>query len=61
MPLNFNKFWRIYKLEKEQKNSDLDFRSIEMEQDSTKWEILSTQVFEKDGELFVSVLWKTDD
>ena len=58
--MNLDKLWRIYKLEKESPKSSLEFRSIEYEQDSEKWETLSIQVFEKDGNLYLSVLWLTE-
>ena len=59
--MNLNKFWRVYLLTKEPKNSDLEFASVKFEQDSENWEILSTQVFEEDNKLFLSVLWLTKD
>ncbi len=61
MALNLKKFWRVYELEKSPKSTGMDYHSDSFDSDSEHWEILSTQVFEFQGKLYVSVLWKTDD
>lgn len=54
--MSTTKFWRVYLLKNDK---DMHFRSVEMESDSGAWEILSTQVFTKDNNHYISVLWDT--
>lgn len=55
-----SKFWRIYILEQDY---ELHWRSIKMEQDmdSEGWELLNTQIFQKDNEMYISCLFEITD
>lgn len=57
--MNLNKFFIIYKLDKT--NDVENFTSKEMREDMKKWEVLSTQIFEHQSELYISVLWGTQE
>ena len=55
-----SKFWRIYILEQDY---ELHWRSIKMEpdMDSEGWELLNTQIFQKDNEMYISCLFEITD
>ena len=54
---NINNIWKTYELNEDSK---INFRSIDFEIDSESMELLSTQVFEFNGKLYLSVLWKRE-
>ena len=55
--MNLNKFFIIYKLDK---TEDVEnFTSKEMRDAMKRWEMISTQIFEYQNQLYVSVLWNT--
>jgi hypothetical protein len=60
MALQFNKFWKTYELKESEPQRGTEYYSDSFDDDTTRWEIISTQVFEFRGKLFLSVLWKTD-
>lgn len=57
--MNLNKFFIIYKLDKT--NDVENFTSKEMRDAMQRWEMISTQIFEHQNQLYVSVLWNAQE
>ena len=57
--MNLNKFFVIYKLSKTDDISN--FTSEEMRENMKIWEVISTQIFEHENELYLSVLWNSKE
>lgn len=55
--MNLSNIWKTYEISEDSK---INFRSIDFEIDSERMELLSTQVFEFNGKLYLSALWKRE-